>query len=1287
MRLSKLTLSGFKSFADTTEFVFDEPIIGIVGPNGCGKSNVVDAIKWVLGERSAKSLRGSAMHDVIFAGSAARKPLGLATVTLTFTNPVLSRQALNHRPHEHDDTLDIAPEDQDDDVIELAAGDGKVVDRDAVRNRRLPIATDEVAVTRRLYADGRSEYLINNNKCRLRDVKELFLDTGVGTNAYSIIEQGKVDAMVLANPAERRTILEEAAGVAKFRVRKIESARKLEAAERNLVQVREQLAGTERRLRIVRGQAQKAEKFVELDARRRELRTSLALDHFHEYASRLHGLTSQLASVSDDRHRLAATLETLEESKQTAELDRHAIQTQRHELEQARISNTAAKDQSRQRIDLTSRHRDEAAEAIDGELKRIETLSARLAASEADLRDLEARIDEAANAAATASTAVETLTNERHALDTARVEAEHVLEEARTELASQERTRVHVEAALRGVSERIATIGEQTAKLEAKAEPFNAEIESCSQQQYAAGTRLETLATEATDLERLLETEEHSSAKLDSRRSEVDADVARIREAWTASDSRKCLLEEMEASGEGVAEAVRNVLALRDSLPGIVGPLADELVVAQVDAEAIEAAVGRSLQAVIVETTDAAHKVHEALPDLGDRIELIPLARFAPAPADPLPNAAINLIRTSERAHGLVAHLLANTIVVDTIEDARALAHAGSPFRLVSRDGHVIEVDGSVVLFAAADRAAGHGILGRKAELATLENRLDELASSRASREHAAAEIGRETQEAEQRQGDLHGAIRTRRNEEVEQRYALERATQAKERIEHERQQIDGDMEDLRARSVALTGEQRSLSVEHVGAIEAAEAATHAKRIAAETLDAKQQQHEIAGESLHTARNGLSELNAELESTRREHHRIESTRADSLRERSRVEAHVAERRERLNQYGETIASAEIEIATAEAALATLIDTYAANRSALEASDLAVKTFAERLNDGRATAQNLDRDLHAVEMSRRELEIKRETLEEQTLNDLELDLAAVAAVTPHNSDTDFDRTEAEAEADALRDTIKRLGNVNVDAINELEGLESQNEELASQLEDIDTARERLGALIERLDVASRKRFELTFKSVRDHFGAKDGMFRRLFGGGSADLYLLEDENGEIDWLESGIEIRAKPPGKEPRIIDQLSGGEKSMTAVALLLSIFKSKPSPFCILDEVDAALDESNVERFCNALHHFLDDTHFILITHHKPTMQACTKLFGVTMPERGVSRRVTVKFDEINQDGNMSRAAARRAETEEQTETPVLEQVSIETEPIDPSTLGSGAADRLADAWKHTKT
>jgi chromosome segregation protein len=409
---------------------------------------------------------------------------------------------------------------------------------------------------------------------------------------------------------------------------------------------------------------------------------------------------------------------------------------------------------------------------------------------------------------------------------------------------------------------------------------------------------------------------------------------------------------------------------------------------------------------------------------------------------------------------------------------------------------------------------------------------------------------------------------------------------------------------------------------------------------------------------------------------------------DSSRELGHVEEQVADRRERLEEYAATIEAAQAQITGAQAELASLIDAYADNGRALEEANAEVHRLGESLNNGRATAQNLDRDMHALEMSRREVEIKRETLEEQTLSDLELDLSKIPEEERGSSAHDpLDRTEAEAEVEALRAQIKRLGNVNLDAMHELEDLEERNEALAKQLEDIDEARERLGDLIERLDTASRSRFEATFNSVREHFTSKGGMFRRLFGGGSADMFLIADESGEIDWLESGIEIRAKPPGKEPRVINQLSGGEKTMTAVALLLAIFQSKPSPFCILDEVDAALDESNVERFCGVLNHFLAESHFIIITHHKRTMQACDRLFGVTMPERGVSRRVTVKFDEIGEHGQLKGDAVRRMETEEQAPAPPRKRITIETEPIDPATLGPGPAERLADAWKATET
>ncbi len=295
---------------------------------------------------------------------------------------------------------------------------------------------------------------------------------------------------------------------------------------------------------------------------------------------------------------------------------------------------------------------------------------------------------------------------------------------------------------------------------------------------------------------------------------------------------------------------------------------------------------------------------------------------------------------------------------------------------------------------------------------------------------------------------------------------------------------------------------------------------------------------------------------------------------------------------------------------------------------------------QKLTTGREQAQSVDRELHAAEINRREVEVKQEGLEEQTINDLDLDLdAAYPAYVQSRSSQEWspiDRADTRQEIDDLRAALRKLGNVNLEAIDEESVLEQQNVDLAQQVEDIDEARRQLEALIDDLDTRSRARFQEAFEAIRKNFAGPDGMFRKLFGGGSADMVLLPDEHGNVDWLESGIEIRAKPPGKEPRVINQLSGGERSMTAVALLMAIFKSKPSPFCVLDEVDAALDDSNVERFCNVLLPFLDRSHFIVITHNKRTMQACDLLYGVTMQERGVSTQVGVRLEEVGADGSI---------------------------------------------------
>jgi chromosome segregation protein len=1361
MRLARLTLSGFKSFADRTEFSFDEPIIGVVGPNGCGKSNVVDAVKWVLGERSAKSLRGSAMQDVIFAGSVARKPMGMAEVTLTFENPRLATPRAESLLDT--DPAAILPDDEPSvettaggldgetaEELELATSENALVDRGRVRDRRLPVDADEVGVTRRLYADGRSEYLINGRKCRLRDIKELFLDTGVGTNAYSIIEQGKVDAMLLANPMERRSILEEAAGVAKFRQRKVEAARKLDAAERNLVQVREQLANTERRLRIVRGQAEKARRFRELDSRRRDLRIAIVLDQSHEYEERLAGLTRRLSAVEAERRELATSLSTLEEAKQSAEIERHRVQQTQHELEQERLGAQGRLDQAQQRIELVSRHRAEAEAAIAEETRRIGELEVRVEEMRRDLAEVEARIDEAASESAVAERELAEATERRRDLDTRRAAIARTHSEASETASEADRARIRAESAARSLEDREHSLQDRLRRLEEKARPFARDLDQHRVQRNASRVRNLVVLDRISVVERRLTTEESRIAALDEQRSDLATRLADNRDERTGVDSRRRLLEEMASAGEGMGDAVRRVLSLSEGenpVDGILGPIAERLDVDREDAEAIEAALGPHLQAVLVESSAVAHEVRRRLPDLDGRVELLPLARLngrSDLPTSPLPiavSASTSLTRAFDRVRcessivGAVRQLLHDTVLVDDLDAARRLVARGVRRRFATRDGHVLEIDGRIVLRAAAGREEGRGLLARKAELSELDHASRQLEGVRIVLESEASSLDAEHESRGARRSTLSEELRSLRAEEVEHAYAIDRQSQLIERIERERSEVLSERSELEGRLHECRSERSDVERSRVDAIAREAEATAARDAAARDLASIDRDVQAAGESAAASRTTLGEINARLDSTRRERTRLASSVEETARQLARSNEQVADRRDRLGGYAESIQEAEREVADANTLLAGMTERFASTGQELQAASALVERTGETLGQARVEAQRLDRDIHALEMSRRELEIKRESLEESVIEELGFDLAAlhdahpkraVVAIDPESeepsaaggSDDDaeietageeleesveppFDRDAAMQEADELRKQIKALGNVNLEAMDELGELETRNEDLAGQLADIDDARVRLSDLVERLDVASRARFEETFKTVRENFAGSQGMFRRLFGGGSADLYLLPGEDGTIDWLESGIEIRAKPPGKEPRVISQLSGGEKTMTAVALLMAIFQSKPSPFCILDEVDAALDEANVERFCNVVRQFLDQSHFIVITHHKRTMQACDRLFGVTMPERGVSRRVTVKFDEVGADGRLNEAAARRAEVVDQIETePVVDAESaaeaagrtiesrglvIETEPIDPSTLRkqkSSPTAELEDAW-----
>jgi chromosome segregation protein len=1264
MRLAKVTLSGFKSFADPTEFRFDLPISGIVGPNGCGKSNVVDAIKWVLGERSAKSLRGDAMMDVIFAGSAARKPLGAAAVTLTFENPIVPAPPA-------DETAD-QPADQTADQTDETrppSRNGSANGTPAGERRFLDVPTPEVDVGRRLYRDGRSEYLINGRKCRLRDVKELFMDTGIGTNAYSIIEQGRVDAMLLANPVERRAIFEEAAGVAKFKARKIEAARKLEKSEVNLVRVREQLSSTERRLRIVKAQAAKARKYRELDVRYRMLRTDVALDGYHDLRTRLEGLTSRITSLEAERHELVEVLVRLEDEKQTAEVEKHEQLAAQRELEQRRLELIAARKHAEQRREMTARNRADAEQHLEEDRARLDEFAGRLEPLAQAVEEIDAAIADAGDEVGRAETRVTELSEQRAERQNAVVEAQDVAEQLREALARDEQRSGQETARMESIAGRARVLAEQTDRLADRHRQLDAEAVECRRTIEDVERRRVEAQEQVDDIESRLAEHDRAAAALGERQAEITEQLADARHERAALASRLHLLDEMHQAREGLAESVKTVLDQRERFPGVRGLLADAIDTDRRHAAIIEAALGADLQLLLVDTTADLRRLAPELRDLPGRVGLLPLrddaegdrenddavaAATAAAPpgwATPL----LSLLRVRDEVRPAVERLLGRTVLVWDLDAALLLA-AGplAGWRFVTRTGEVIEADGRVTTGQARAATTGTGWLSRRIELTDLRSR---LLTADARIDEQTTRLNELVSASAQRQQQLESAteqLHDARHAVVEAQYQGQRHANDAQRIEREqrsvaaeREEIDRRLADLEAEREEVAGTLTRLAASLAEQTERADAADDALARARHEAEAVQ-------ETLTAAKLALGEASARLEAARREQRHLELTRDEVERQREICTQQVHRRLSQIEQFEAGIAEAEAEMASAERSAATIEHESDELEKRIAEADERVTAAAERLAGARQGASRIDRDYHAVEISRRELEVKREGLEERTINELDIDLAE--AYVPYRSrreEPDFEPLDIEAaneEIEELREARRRLGNVNFDAIDEESELEERNEALIQQVADIDEAVAQLQTLIGELDRTSRDRFESTFTAIRENFAGPDGLFRKLFGGGSADLILLPDENGAVDWLASGIEVRAKPPGKEPRVINQLSGGEKALTAVAMLMAIFRSKPSPFCILDEVDAALDDANVDRFCGALQPFLGDSHFVVITHHKRTMQACDQLYGVTMQERGVSTRVAVRVEDVATDGRISKRAIQRAEAEETT-------------------------------------
>ena len=642
MRLASITLSGFKSFADSTPFAFDAPVTAVVGPNGCGKSNIVDAIKWVLGERSAKSLRGKEMADVIFAGSAARPAKGLASVTLTFENPLL---APDEAAALHDSADDAPhPEDADPESEDDAAESAARSDRSARTRRRLPIDTDMVQVERRLYRDGKSQYLINSKIARLKDIRDLFLDTGVGADAYSIIEQGKVDAMLLANPVERRIFFEEAAGIARFKARRTEAIRKLERTEINLTRTREQLESTERRLRIVKGQAQRARVFLDLDARRTAARLTLTFHEYHDLRERFENTRTRLNEIRGDHADSMRNVSELEDVKQQAELKRHELHRERVAIDRDRAHADHQADAATQRAAIATRNIEHATAQRDEADSRLSALTAR-ENELADERDAcDGRIAELQKAAGSAEERLEEITATRATHLAALAEHKQALTTQRDTVSDIDRQLASLAAQAEADTRRIEHFEQQT-------ERRRADRDALDQQRAQTAERLDEARRIDAETGEALEANTASLETATSRLSALSQDQAAradslndLDQQAAALDARRRTLREMADAHEGRDDAARALLETAASSPEtehplfsrIVGPLTECIATDREHAPAVEAALGQHLSAIVVTEVPPLDRAYD---DLEGRVQFLPLNGPQPMPTVPPDNA------------------------------------------------------------------------------------------------------------------------------------------------------------------------------------------------------------------------------------------------------------------------------------------------------------------------------------------------------------------------------------------------------------------------------------------------------------------------------------------------------------------------------------------------------------------------------------------------------------------------------------------------------------------------
>ncbi len=1185
MRLKKLIIHGFKSFADHVEIDFEDGITGVVGPNGCGKSNIADAVRWVLGEQSAKSLRGAKMEDVIFGGTESRRRLSYCEVTLVFEND------------DHALAIDFA----------------------------------EVSVTRRVYRSGEGEYKINGAACRLRDIVDLFRDTGIGKDGYSLIGQGRIDEILSAKSEDRRQVFEEAAGIVKFKTRKLDAQKRIQHTQENLNRVEDILSELEDRVEPLKEQSEKAREYLALRDELKGLDLNVFLVRTERYEARIKELKESVQALGESILEANQSLEALGGQRDEAQGQLNTCEFEsgeKRETVQQLIREVEAGEGAvqvmRERIAAGEKERDRiqaqqasASEGKAGVLRQIERMGAEI---EEETRAIEAAAQ-------------------------ALCEEEQKLEQTETKLAGMEEESEAAKQQIIQAMNRLGDVRSQRARLSAMSTALENQLTAMEADQAREQTGSEALNAHVQSARELLESENARKAELDRQAAEMQARVQALGEQSSAlsdrvtrmqaerqqRDSRLKLLREMQRDYEGYNNSVKQVLLQarrQGEASGVHGVVADLIHVPARLERAMDMVLGGALQNIVVDRDEDAKRMIEYLrANRFGRATFLPIASVRGRTLSPQERSVLampgcvglasELVEFDPKYQGVIDNLLGRTVVAEDLAAGIPIQRAGRyQFRLVTLEGDVMHSGGSMTGGSVQSRMTS--LLSRTREIEESEQALKHLEAQFAEAREQYAAIEDERAGLKKERGELYDELHKQEvvcaRAEAQLNAALDEQTSNDARVarsDAERERLRAQLEDVTQSLTALNAQQQdaeSSSDDRQARVKQLSEEIYRLRTEAEAL------RDVVGDAriaLASRRRGLQAAVSDRDKLSDQAENAEKLLADSG---VALEACLKE----LEQNAALLEKDLEALAGNKAAL----DSARADFDAADARRLSVQkqlqALGEQIDALRASLDDFSDRHHRSELALTRAEGEFKQIQDRIWEDYEL---TYAGAEPFRQ-PDFKLSESEKRITAIRQRIRAMGTVNVAALDEYRRTVERVEEMTGQRDDLLKAQADLEGIVAELEARMEKQFREQFTQMNDNF---QRTFVRLFGGGKAELRLSDPK----DALNCGIDIVAQPPGKKLQMLSLLSGGERALTAIAILFAILDLKPTPFCILDEIEAALDDANIDTYADYLKAYSENTQFIVITHRKGTMERCDALYGVVMEEKGVSKTVSVKLNE----------------------------------------------------------